>query len=167
MKRVLCLIAALLILVSLAGAQENRATIQGAIKDAQGALVAGATVTITNTDTKTTVTLKSNASGRYIAPLLMPGNYTVATEMTGFKKDVRDGIVLLTADVRDVDIVLQVGAATEAVTVSGEAPLIDVTHTDTGTALDDKTVQDLPVMAGVVTSIFQFAPGVNAGLSAS
>ncbi|HUA58690.1 MAG TPA: TonB-dependent receptor [Verrucomicrobiae bacterium] len=167
MKRVLCLIAALLLLVSLAGAQENRATIQGTVKDAQGALVTGATVSVTNTDTKTVMTLKTNAAGRYIAPLLMPGNYTVTTEMPGFKKDVRDGIVLLTTDVRDVDVTLQVGAASEAVTVSGEAPLIDVTHTDTGTALDDKTVQDLPVMAGVVTSIFQFAPGVNAGLSAS
>jgi len=119
MKRICNLFAAMLILVSLVSAQESRATIQGSVKDPQGGLVAGATVVVTETDTKTTVTLKSNAAGRYIAPLLMPGNYTVTAESPGFKKEVREGIVLLTTDVRDVDLTLQVGATTESVLVTG------------------------------------------------
>jgi hypothetical protein len=166
MKRLLYLVGALLILVSLVGAQESRGTIQGTVKDAQGALVAGANIVVTNLDTKTNATTKTNAAGRYIVPLLMPGNYVVTTEMAGFKKEVRDGIMLLTADVRDVDITLQVGAATESITVTGEAPLVDVTHTDNGTAFDERTVRDLPVMTNVVTSMIQFSAGVNAGFSA-
>jgi len=170
MHRVVVAIAAALVLVgpvSFVRAQESRGTIQGNIKDPQGGLVAGATVVVTNTSTQTAVTLKSNSTGRYIAPLLLPGDYTVTAESPGFKKEVRPGIVLLVADVRDVDFTLQIGQATETVTVTGEAPLIDVTHTDNGMALDDRTVRDLPVMTNVATSMIQFAPGVNAGFSAS
>lgn len=161
MKRMACLLAALLMLVSLVSAQEARCTIQGNVKDPQGGLIAGATITITNIDTKTIVDLKSTSGGRYIAPLLKPGNYTVTAEASGFKKGVRDGIVLLTTDVRDVDFTLQVGAATESVTVTGEVPLVDNSHTDNGMDIDDRTVRDLPVMTDVVTSMIQFAPGVQ------
>ncbi|MGA3017926.1 MAG: carboxypeptidase-like regulatory domain-containing protein [Bryobacteraceae bacterium] len=161
MKRIACLVAAIILLAGMAGAQENRATIQGTVKDSQGGLIANATVVVINMDTKTTVDLKSSPAGRYLAPLLQPGNYTVTAEATGFKKEVREGIVLLTTDVRDVDLTLQVGTSAESVTVTGEAPLVDNSHTDNGMALDDRTVRDLPVMTDVVTSMIQFAPGVQ------
>jgi len=167
MSRIACLVAAALGLAVVAGAQESRGTIQGTVKDPQGALVAGANVVVTNADTKTVTSLKTSAVGRFIAPLLMPGNYTVAADAPGFKKELREGIALLTGDVRDIDFTLPLGAATESVTITGEAPIVDITHTDTGTALDDRTVRDLPVMTDVVTSMIQFAPGVNAGFSAS
>ena len=163
MKRIAYLVVAIVMLAGLAGAQEARCTIQGTVKDPQGGLVANASVVITNTDTKTTVGLKSNSAGRYIAPLLMPGNYTVTVEAAGFKKELRQGIVLVTADVRDVDLALQVGTATESVTVTAEVPLVDMTHTDNGMAIDDRTVRDLPVMTDVVTSIFQYGAGVQTG----
>jgi hypothetical protein len=167
MRHLVCLVAVALGFAAAAGAQESRGTIQGTVKDQQGAVVAGATVTITNTDTKTTVSLKSSEVGRYAAPLLMPGPYTVTVEASGFRKELHQGIDLLTGDVTNVDITLQVGSTTEVYTVTAEAPLVDVTHTDTGTALDDRSVRDLPVMSNVVTSMIQFAPGVNAGFSAS
>ena len=65
MKRIACLVAAILMLAGIASAQEARATIQGVVKDSQGGLVAGATVVVTNTDTKTIINLKSSAVGRY------------------------------------------------------------------------------------------------------
>jgi hypothetical protein len=163
MKRLSAMLAVLLIAVGSVGAQESRATIQGTAKDSQGAIVPGATVTVTNTDTNSAEVLKTNQNGRYIAPLLQPGNYKVTIDATGFKKELREGIVLLTSDVRDVDFSLQVGAATDSVTVTAEAPLIDSTHTDSGMALDDRTVRDLPVMTDVVTSMIAFAPGVQTG----
>jgi hypothetical protein len=167
MRRLACLVAAALSLAIGASAQESRGTVQGTVKDSQDALIAGANITITNTDTKTITSLKTNAAGRYSAPLLMPGNYTVAAEAAGFKKEVHQGIALLTGDVVNVDLSLQVGAMTESVMVTAEPPLVDVTHTDNGMAMDDRTVRDLPVMTNVVTSMIQFAPGVNAGGSAS
>jgi hypothetical protein len=167
MRRLVCFVAVFVALAVVTWAQESRGTIQGGVRDPQGALVAGATVTVTNTQTKSTVTLKTSAVGRFMAPLLPPGNYTVTVEMAGFKKEIRQGIDLLTADVLDVDVALQIGQASDAVTVTAEPPIIDVSHTDSGMALDDRTVRDLPVMTNVVTSMIQFAPGVNAGFSAS
>ena len=167
MKRIVCLLAAILVLAGLSIAQENRATIQGAVKDPQGGLIAGATVVVTNINTNVPVTLKTNVTGRYSAPLLMPGNYTITAAATGFKKEVHQGIDLLSGEVRDVDLTLQIGAATESVTVTTEAPIVDATHTDNGAVLDDRTVRDIPVMTNVVTSMIQFVPGVNGGFSAS
>src|SRR6185369_15746303 len=67
----------------------------------------------------------------------------------------------------NIDLTLQVGATSESVVVTAEAPLVDVTHTDNGMAIDSRSVRDLPVMTNVVTSMIQFVPGVNAGGSAS
>jgi hypothetical protein len=167
MKRVLWVAATLLLLAVCGNSQESRGTIQGTVRDPQGAVIAGATVTVVNTDTKTTQTSKTSEIGRFIVPLLPPGPYTVTTEAAGFKKDVHQGIDLLTGDIQSLEVTLQVGSTQEAVTVTAEAPLIDVTQTSTGTALDDRTVRDLPVMSNVVTSMIQFIPGVNAGGSAS
>ncbi len=167
MIRSVSLVAIVLGLAVVAGAQESRGTIQGTVKDSQGGLVAGANVVVTENATKTVFALKTNEAGRYIAPLLMPGNYSVAAEVRGFKKALRSNISLLTGDVRTVDIDLEVGSSTESVVVSGEAPIIDVTNTSSGSALDDRTIRDLPVMTNVVTSMIQFTPGVNAGGSAS
>ena len=94
-------------LATVAGAQESRGTIQGTVKDPQSAVIAGANVVISNTDTQATVTTKSNEAGRFIVPLLMPGTYSVAVDFAGFKKDVRKGIVLLTGDVRNIEVTLQ------------------------------------------------------------
>src|ERR1044071_2983049 len=124
MKRVFWLFAALLALVSLGSAQESRGTIQGTVKDPQGGLIAGANVIVTNVETQTAATTKSNEAGRFTVPLLMPGNYTVTVDAAGFKREVRQGIQLLTADVRNLEVTLQIGASTETVTVSAEAPLI-------------------------------------------
>src|SRR6516164_7556607 len=167
MFRSISVVVTALILAAVAGAQESRGTIQGTVKDPQGALIAGASVTISNSDTKTTSLTKSNEAGRFVVPLLMPGHYSVMVDAPGFKRGVHEGIALLTGDVRDIDVTLQLGAQTEFVTITAEPPLVDVSRTDNGMALDDRTVRDLPVMTNVVTSMIQFAPGVNAGFSAS
>jgi hypothetical protein len=167
MSRIACLVAVALGLAAVAGAQESRGTIQGTVKDPQGAVISGATVVVTNSETKTLVALKSSEVGRFTAPLLPPGNYTLSVEAPGFKKELRQGIELLTGDTFSIDVALQVGAASDQVTVTAEAPLVDISHTDTGATLDDRTVRDMPVMTDVVTSMLQFAPGVQAGFSAS
>ena len=94
----------------------------------------GALVAITETDTKTVVNVKSSALGRYLAPLLMPGNYSVAVTAAGFKKEVRTGIVLLPGRRSRRRFLASVGAIPKPFTVTAEAPLIDTTHTDSGTA---------------------------------
>src|SRR6266545_125972 len=104
MPRLACLVAVALSLAAVAGAQESRGTIQGTVKDPQGAVVSGANVVITNTDTQTTAATKSNDAGRFVAPLLNPGNYKVSVDVPGFKKEVRESIALLTGDVRNLEV---------------------------------------------------------------
>ncbi|HEV3202235.1 MAG TPA: carboxypeptidase-like regulatory domain-containing protein, partial [Bryobacteraceae bacterium] len=163
MRRVPSLFAGIIMLAGLVAAQETRGTIQGTVKDPQGGAVADATVIVTNTDTNTSVHLKSDATGHYAAPLLLPGNYNVTGEAAGFKKSLRTGIVLQVTDVLGIDFTLQIGAATESVTVTTEAPLVDITHTDSGRVLDDRSVRDLPVMANTVFTMIQYSAGVQTG----
>ena len=73
---------------------EVTATLSGSVKDSSGAVISGAAVTLTNTDTNASRTLKTDASGAYLFTLVPIGHYRLTTEQAGFKKSVRDGIAL-------------------------------------------------------------------------
>lgn len=79
-----------------AGAQETRGKILGTVQDAQG-VVPGASVKITNVDTRTAIQLVTNPQGYFEAPLLQPGNYEVTVAMPGFKTATRAGVQLAVA----------------------------------------------------------------------
>lgn len=163
MKRYVILCMAILVLAGLASAQETRSTILGFVKDAQGAVVPNAAVVVTNADTGASVKLTTNAIGYYEAPLLLPGPYTVSAELKGFKKAVRSGITLQVSDRTQIDLSLDVGAVTETVTVTAEAPLIDSTRVDSGRVIDARSVQDLPIMANTVFTMIRYSAGVQGG----
>jgi hypothetical protein len=129
MNRLGRVLAAFALLAGAAAAQDARGTIMGFVKDGQGAVVVNATVLVTNTDTNATVRVSTNESGYYEAALLLPGPYTVSAELAGFKKTLRSGIVLQVSDRRAVDFALEVGAVSDSVTVTAEAPLVDVSQT--------------------------------------
>ena len=95
------------------------ATLVGTVKDASGSFVAQASVTVVNTATAFVTTTTTKAEGAYYVPYLTPGNYRVSVNAAGFKEFVREGLTLRSAEVPRVDIVLEVGAVTESVTVSG------------------------------------------------
>src|SRR5262249_56625996 len=97
--------------------------ILGSVKDSTGALVAGAQVTITNTETGLTRTVVSDSAGEYIAPSLPPGVYTNSAELSGFKKLSLSNIQLGVDQKARVDIALQVGEVTEAGQGSAAGPL--------------------------------------------
>src|SRR5215468_2013046 len=81
-----------------ASAQETRGTITGKVKDASDAVMPGAPVRITDNARGTTVTVSTNDAGLYTAPYLLPGIYQITVEVNGFKKYVRNGIVLRIGD---------------------------------------------------------------------
>jgi hypothetical protein len=163
MTRIAWIVAATVLVAGQAAAQETRGTIQGTVKDPQGGVVAAAIVVVTNADTNVPVSAKTDTVGVFRVPLLLPGNYSVSVEASGFKKAVRTGIVLQLSDVRDVEITLAVGAVTEQVSVIAEAPLVDAARTDAGATLEERAVQDLPVMTNTVFTMIRYAPGVQAG----
>src|ERR687891_275138 len=126
MPRILCCAFALmLVFCASVFAQETRGTISGVVLDEQGGAMPGVSVTITNVDTNVSTTLTTNSTGYYQAPLLLPGNYRVTAELQGFKTSVRSGIILSVAQQASVDLTLGVGALSETVTVSGEAPILE------------------------------------------
>jgi hypothetical protein len=106
-------------------AQEFRASISGQVRDSTGSNVPGATVTVTSIERNTSSQTVTNSAGHYLVQFLLPGHYTVSAEKEGFKKVVRTGISLEAADHVALDFALDVGALTQSVTVTGEAPLLE------------------------------------------
>jgi hypothetical protein len=106
-----------LMLPAAAAAQEARGTITGTIRDTSGSVIPGATVTITNKEMGTTVTVVTNEVGFYQAPYLIPGVYQVNAELQGFKKAARE-VELRIADRLEIDLGLAVGETVESVTVT-------------------------------------------------
>src|SRR6266540_90117 len=92
-----------------AAAQTIRGSMTGTVSDSTGAMVPGATVTVTEAATGIVTTAVTDQRGGYTLPLLSPGTYQVAVELQGFKKYVRNGIVVEIAQTTRLDIPLQVG----------------------------------------------------------
>jgi hypothetical protein len=142
MKR---LILPLLLLISLpVFAQEFRSTLSGIVADATGAVIPNAVVVVTNTDTGVTVKLATDKSGMYTAPYLLPGTYSVSGSAPGFEMYVHDGIQLLTGEKVEEDLTLTVGAATQEVRVTADAPLIETASATSGQVLTAQEIEDLP-----------------------
>jgi hypothetical protein len=140
-------------------AQEARATITGTVADASGGVLPGATVTITNVAMGTSVSVATNDEGFFNAPFLLPGEYQVAAEMSGFKKLVREGIRLSVADRVQLDLVLDVGAAMEVVTVTAETTLLNTSNASLGQVVDTRRIAELPIAHGEPYQLIGLAAG--------
>jgi len=126
-------------------AQLPTATILGTVNDPSQAALAGAVVTVKNTDTGFSRTVTTGADGAYRCDALPIGSYEVQVAHTGFKTQIRKGIVLTVAQQAVVNIVLQVGTVNQTVTVSEAAPEVDTTTATLGGLVNSQQVQDLPL----------------------
>src|SRR5213593_3686472 len=88
--------------------QTSTATLTGTVRDSSGAVLPGVAITVTSTERNTSYSTISNETGNYVVPALNPGAYSVAAELTGFKKFVQEGIVLQVNQVARIDITLDV-----------------------------------------------------------
>jgi hypothetical protein len=154
-------IGLLLLTVVPAIAQETRSTISGTVRDEQG-VIPGATVKVTNTGTGVTQTLTTNASGYFEARLLIAGDYDVVIEMEGFKTLRRSGISLGSGQQLALQLPLEIGTIAEEITVTGEAPLLEVTTLRQGLVLDERKLVELPVQSNMPLLLARFAPGMQA-----
>jgi len=127
-----------------AAGQEARGTILGRVTDQQGAVVPGASVVITNVETNSIHRLTTNETGYYEVPLLDGGKYTIAAELSGFKKTVRGPVDLLVGSRLEINLELQVGNLTETVSVTTEAPLLETTTASGGRVIDTRQMIELP-----------------------
>ena len=109
---------------STAFAQFDRGTISGTVKDAQGGIVPGATVTVTSTQTQQSNSTVTDGSGYYTFPNLTAGRYELVVELSGFKKISRSNVQLDASNSLALDFTLETGALTEEVTVTAETSLL-------------------------------------------
>ena len=154
-----------------ASAQVDTGTILGTVKDQSGAVLPGATVTITHEGQGVTLTTVTRADGTFIFTPIRTGAYTVETEFPGFKKGVRRGIPVPIQDQAVVDFSLQPGGVAEEVVVTGESPLLQTGTGTVGETLKSGTLERMPVngrdytaLARLVTGVVPPQPGARAPL---
>ena len=150
-----------LIFASLLLSQEFRATISGRVQDPSGAAVPGAKVTVVNTDTNIKSEMKTETDGAYVVPFLPPGNYSLTVEAAGFKKYIQTGIILEVAQKAGLDVVLQVGAQTEAIEVSSATELLETESASRSADLTTQQVQELPLNYRNPYTLIADMPGVQ------
>ncbi|MFN7934306.1 MAG: carboxypeptidase-like regulatory domain-containing protein [Bryobacteraceae bacterium] len=168
MRYTLSVVFALLAMANISLAQESRASILGRVSDPTGAAVVGATVRATNTATNTAVNTQTNESGSYDIPYLISGVYNVTVEMAGFKKYVREAVQLRIGDRITLDIPLTLGDVADSVMVTAETPVLTAASADMGLVMEQRRVQELPVVGGNPFYLTRLTAGVlsNGGRSA-
>jgi hypothetical protein len=141
-------------------AQNVYGTIAGTVTDSSGAAIADATVTLTNLDTNEKHNIQTDSSGNYTFVNILPGKYKVEAEKSGFKKVVRQPILVEIESGLKVDITLQVGAQTETVEVSAEAPLLQPETNSLGQVVEQRNVTELPLNGRNPLALVSLVPGV-------
>jgi len=142
----------------------NTGEIKGAVTDPAGALVSDASVIVRNVQTGVVTATKTNQSGLYDVPYLVPGSYAITFSKQGFKDFIRQGIVLQ-IETLEVSVTLPLGTATERIVVDSAPPLVETETTDQRVNLDTQAIADAPVTGNDWRSeMTQLIPGVNPGL---
>src|SRR5262249_42382002 len=126
-------------------AQEFRATLTGRVSDPGDAHIRAASVIVKNSGTNAVASTKTDAQGAYSVPFLAPGTYSVTVEAPGFKKSVRGPVILNVNQTATLNFRLELGAVTQEVTVTAEAPMLDQSTADRGGVIDDESVQEYPL----------------------
>jgi hypothetical protein len=157
------LVACLSIIVLAGGirAQETRGTISGTITDPNGQAVPNATVQVIDPSRGTTRTFTTNDEGIYRATFLLPGTYQVVVEAKGFKKSLRDNVLLEIAGAVRVSIALEVGGAEETVNVTADLPATNTENASLGLVIDQRRLEDLPLIHGDPYKLIGLAPGAT------
>ncbi len=158
----LCLICSTLL-----SAQGTGGRILGRVSDSSGAVLAEVKVTLTNEATGVSAEATTNSGGDYGFPQVPVGTYTLAFDLTGFKTNVRKGIVVDLNQVITLNTVMQIGETKETVEVTSEAPLVDTTSTQLGAVMDSRQVSNLPLNTRDTYQLLQLQPGVMSTVGSS
>lgn len=150
-----------------ASAQDITSAINGTVRDSSGAVVAGASVTITDPAKKDLVvrTLTTNDDGQYNAPNLAVGVYQITVEAANFKKSVQSNVKIDVGDRRTVDVTLEAGNISEVVTVEADPVSVNLTTATAATTINGDQVRELSVNNRNFVQLVTLAPGVSNDLA--
>jgi hypothetical protein len=167
LSSILLLIAVSLCLSGVTVAQEVTGAINGTVRDASGAVVPGATVTITDPtkDNLVVRTTTTNDDGEYSAPNLPTNTFDVTVEAPNFKKSVSTGIKVDVGQRRTLDIELTAGNISETVTVAADRVSVELSTPTAGTTINGDQVREIPINNRNFVQLVALAPGVSSDLS--
>jgi hypothetical protein len=157
-----CTFVVLMLVVGMARAQLNTATMFGVVADPTGAVVPNAKVTLVQTDTNFTRTFTSRSDGSYREEFLPVGPYKITVEAPGFKTLQRGGIVLSVMQNAEVSLGLEIGTTEQTVTVTEQVPLVNLGNSTLGQTISNVEIDSLPLVNRDVTRLLQLVPGVQA-----
>src|SRR5579863_3844250 len=141
--------------------QSNFGRILGIVTDQTGGVVAGATVTVLDTQRGVARTLTTDDAGEYNAPTLIPGTYTIRVEAKGFKTLERPNVVLQVGQEIRVDVTVQPGDQSQSVTVTEAVPLVETTSATLGGTINNSEILDMPLNGRNYQSLMTLRPGVT------
>ncbi len=147
--------------VGVASAQISTTTLFGTVTDTTGAAIPNATVTVTQTETNLTRTVTTKDDGSYRAEFLPVGPYRVKAEAKGFKSLEQTGITLTVMEAAHLDLPLSVGEASETVSVTSELPLVNSANATLGRTVDNKEIDNLPLVNRNVYQLLTLTAGVQ------
>ena len=154
------LLCCFILLETVAHAQTT-GTIVGTVTDSSGAVVAQTLVTAKNTGTGLRRVAETNQSGHYVLPLLPVGEYEITAEITGFKKNTITGIILEVNQQPRVDIVLEVGAVTETVSVNAQTIVLQTENAVVGQVVDNRYTTQIPLNGRDFAQLVLLVPGAT------
>ena len=130
-----------------ASAQSTAGRVQGRVLDQTGAVIPGATLTLTNTSSGVALKAEAGKSGDYIFLSVPVGQYKLQAQAPGFQEAVADGIAVQLNATVSYDVHMSVGSTAQSVEVTASAPLVDTTSTQLGAVVDSRSVENLPLNA--------------------
>jgi len=154
----LCLLMALASITVLA--QTTNAALTGQVTDPTKAVLPQAKVTAINNGTGVQHTTQTNQSGAYVIPSLPPGEYRIQVERMGFRTIIKPDVVLHVQDRIELNFEMAVGSASETVTVTGGAPMVNTTDASVSTVVDQSYVKNMPLNGRSFQDLILLTPGV-------
>ena len=147
------------------GQGAGRASINGTVFDAEKAVLPGATITVTEENTGATRDTVTGGDGTFVIPTLLPGRYTIKADLPGFQPTTQTGMTLGVGQELSVNMTLQLSGVQESVTVTGEAPLVEVTASRVGANISNQEIDNLPSQGRSQLSLMAMVPGLTPSLS--
>src|SRR5260370_23279559 len=140
-------------------AQSATATLSGTVEDTNGAVIPGAGVTVTNTETRLARQTITTSEGYFTVPLLPPGTYIVRAEAQGFTPAETRNVALNVGDQKALQIQLKAGDINATVQVINDTPLVNESAA-VSTVIDRQSVENLPLNRRTFNTLLQLTPGV-------
>ncbi len=166
MKARICTwLVVLLLSATATAAQQGTSELRGRVVDAQGAVLPGVTVTVTNQNTGMFRETVSGGDGSFIASGLAPGTYRAAAELQGFKKFDRQDLRLEVGKTTSIDVTMAVGGLEETVNVTAVSPIVDLTSKELGGNITSDTLVKLPSVNGNFIGFVGLLPGIVPSVS--